>query len=189
LLGENYPEETLQKIELLKGQYNPKWHMIGHLQSRKIKLLFPSFNLIHSIDSLELARKLDGYCKNNELTIDVLIEVNISGELTKQGFVASTPKNRDLLMFDFDVLNSFKRLKIHGLMTMPPYAVFEAQNKECYNICRDLLEKLKAHFNNDLFSELSMGTSADFVTAIHEGATYVRVGEAIMGPRTYNNEE
>lgn len=184
ILGENYPEETIKKIKILNSRVKPIWHMVGHLQSRKVKFIFPHFKMMHSIDSLDLARKLNDYCEKNQLSLDVLIEVNISGEATKFGFDASSSQKRDKLFFDMDLLKTLKHLHMLGLMTMPPYAVFETQNKKCYNICRELMLNIKARFMDENFRELSMGTSSDFVSAIFEGATHIRVGDAIMGSRS-----
>lgn len=189
ILGENYPEETLKKVEILNGRIKPKWHMIGHLQSRKIKILFPHFEMIHSIDSKESANKLNNYCRTNGLSIDALIEVNISGEASKYGFDGSTSAKRNLLISEIESLAALECVRFRGLMTMPPFATSETQNKKCYNLCYELLSKAKDRFGDPLFCELSMGTSADFSTAISEGATYIRIGEAIMGPRTYKIQD
>jgi PLP dependent protein len=182
-LGENYPEETILKIDQIGKRIDPAWHMIGHLQSRKIKLMYPHFNLIHSVDSVELANKLNAFYSEKNKICNVLIEVNIAGEESKYGFEANTPAKRDDLLKIFENLSTLESLEFRGLMTMPPYAIKEDQNEECYNLCRELLGKIRAEYGLKDFSELSMGTSADYLTAIGCGATYVRVGEAIMGKR------
>lgn len=182
-IGENYPEETLEKIYEIDGQVDPIWHMIGHLQSRKIKLMFPIFKMIHSVDRFDLAKKLDKFYAAKNSIADVLIEVNLSGETSKFGFEAESPRKRDTLTKEFNELFSFANLKIRGLMTMPPLAQQEDQNKACYNLCHELLHTIREKYRNDHFDQLSMGTSADYITAVNCGATFVRVGEAIMGKR------
>lgn len=183
ILGENYPEETISKIEEIDNTVKPSWHMIGHLQSRKIKLMHPAFDCIHSIDSLGLAQKLNRYYEERDSIIDVMLEVNISGEESKYGFNASSSQNRDSLFSVFEEICSLPHLKTIGLMTMPPYAKEPAQNEACYNLCQEFSEDIREKFGLTDFRQLSMGTSADFETAIKCGATYIRVGEAIMGKR------
>lgn len=185
ILGENYPEETLRKINEIGGLVRPTWHMIGHLQSRKIKHIHPAFACIHTIDSLELARKLNRFYEEKGLLIDVMLEVNIAGEESKYGFDAVSPQNRDSLLSTFEAICLLPHLNTIGLMTMPPYAEEPSQNEACYNLCREFSEKIRETFGLTNFRHLSMGTSADFETAIKCGATYVRVGEAIMGKRNY----
>ena len=185
ILGENYPEETLLKIEELNGQIHPVWHMIGHLQSRKIKLMYPSFSCIHSLDSLELAQKINRYFNEQKTIIDVCLEVNIAGEESKFGFDASNEGKREELLKTIESIALLKSLHLIGLMTMPPYAEESTQNEACYNLCRIFCESIKNKFGLTDFKQLSMGTSSDFETAIKCGATFVRVGEAIMGKRIY----
>jgi PLP dependent protein len=189
ILGENYPEETVRKIEEMGDQINPIWHMIGHLQSRKIKLMYPYFSCIHSIDSLELAQKINKFYEENNAFIEVLLEVNIAGEESKFGFDASSSSKREALFTIFDSILKLSHIKPVGLMTMPPYADQPTQNEACYNLCYDFCEKIREKSGLSEFKQLSMGTSADFETALKCGATYIRVGEAIMGKRIYPNKE
>ena len=187
-LGENYPEETIRKINEIKNirpDINPTWHMIGHLQSRKIKLMNPNFSMIHSVDSLELAEKLDRYYQEIGNSIDVLAEINVAGEDSKYGFDVSDEHKRNKFLGDFERFISFTQLRWIGLMTMPPYATREGQNKESYNVCREMQSRIKETYRLATFEQLSMGTSADYENAIECGATMVRVGEAIMGERIY----
>lgn len=183
ILGENYPEETLKKMAEIKTDIHPLWHMIGHLQSRKIKMMHPSFSCIHSVDSFELAQKLNHFYEEKNAKIDVLIEVNISGEESKYGFDGSSVEKRESLISTIEAICSFSHIKAIGLMTMPPYADQPTQNEACYNLCREYCEKIQNVTGLSDFKQLSMGTSADFETAIKSGATYIRVGEAIMGKR------
>ncbi|MBA4384246.1 MAG: YggS family pyridoxal phosphate-dependent enzyme [Anaerolinea sp.] len=185
ILGENYPEETVIKIEEIGNRVTPTWHMIGHLQSRKIKLIYPSFSCIHSIDSLELAQKLNRFYEEKNISIDVLLEVNIAGEESKFGFDASSEPKREDLAATIESICELSHIKPIGLMTMPPYANEPAQNEACYNLCYKFCENIRKQSGLSEFRQLSMGTSADFETAIKCGATYIRIGEAIMGKRLY----
>lgn len=189
ILGENYPEETMRKIDEIDGQVAPVWHMIGHLQSRKIKLMYPSFTCVHSIDSLELAQKLDRFYEEKNATVDVLLEVNIAGEESKFGFDASSEPNREALLPTFESIFELKHLRLIGLMTMPPYAEEPSQNEACYNLCYDFCKVIREKYGLSQFRQLSMGTSVDFENAVKCGATYVRVGEAIMGKRFYPDKK
>lgn len=187
-LGENYPEETIRKIneiKILRPDINPVWHMIGHLQSRKIKLMNPNFSMIHSVDSLDLAEKLNGYYREIGKSIDVLAEINVAGEDSKFGFDVSDENKRNKFIGDFGRFTCFTQLRWIGLMTMPPYAIREGQNKEIYTFCREMQTYIKESYEMESFIQLSMGTSADYEDAIECGATMVRVGEAIMGERIY----
>lgn len=184
-LGENYPEETRQKIDELQDLPTIQWHMIGHLQSRKIKMINPTFSLIHSVDSLELAAKLDVFFGRIHKICDILIEVNVSGEATKYGFTVSDEASKDYFFETFERIKTFSNIKVHGLMTMPPLMFDEGPAGYYFDRCRILLEEIQTRFGDINIKELSMGTSHDFSTAIRCGATFVRVGEAIMGPRTY----
>ena len=184
-LGENYPEETIIKIEKLKRITTLQWHMIGHLQSRKIKLIYPDFYKVHSIDSLSLAEKINKFYQTKNSVCEILLELNIAGEASKYGFDASSIKNRDNLLVTIENLLQLKNLHIGGLMTMPPVTEKPENNEIYFNNCREFMEKINNHFSINL-TDLSMGTSMDFESAIKCGATYVRVGEAIMGKRNYN---
>lgn len=187
VLGENYPEETLQKISEIKDRVKPEWHMIGHLQSRKIKLMSPTFSMIHSVDSLELAQKLDRYYAERNEKGNILLEVNVAGEESKFGFNASTKPLREALVIDFAQLREMKNIKICGLMTMPPYAEIGQDNKKVFDVCREFCDLMARKLALADCNQLSMGTSSDYEAAIECGATYVRIGEAIMGKRTYKS--
>lgn len=185
ILGENYPEETMSKIGEISPNYLPVWHMIGHLQSRKVKYMHPNFKVIHSLDSWDLAVKLNRFYQEKNEKIEVFIEVNISEEETKFGFPVNAKHDKEKLLITLENLTTLESLNVTGLMTMPPFAVFERQNESYYNTCRDLRDEIKMRYNLENFNHLSMGTSVDFETAIRCGATIVRVGEAIMGKRNY----
>ncbi len=134
--GENYPEETINKILLLeKNQIVIQWHMIGHLQSRKTQIICDHFHYIHSIDSIHIAEKLDKLLDKSNKNLDGLIELNVSGESTKYGFPAWDSKSLDNLISNIELITRFKRLKIKGLMTMPP--LFDNPEK-----CRPYFKRL-----------------------------------------------
>lgn len=182
-LGENYPEETTEKVPLVNGQV--EWHMIGHLQSRKIKHIVNQFSMIHSIDRDEIAQKLNAQLAMANKTLPALFEVNLSGEASKSGYVAWNEADWEMLCGNFRRLMQLKNLKFCGLMTMPPYANNPEESRNVFKKCQRLLELVQQRTGNSDFMELSMGTSLDYEVAIEKGATFVRVGEAIMGKRDY----
>jgi pyridoxal phosphate enzyme (YggS family) len=177
-LGENRVQEAEEKISEL-GRDAARWHLVGHLQTNKAGRAVKLFDCIHSLDSVELAERLDRLCvAEGREELPVLIQVDLGGEQTKTGI---DPRGLpDLLA----ALKSCQRLRLIGLMTLPPY--FE--NPDCarpyFKTLRELRDELQAqgHFG-DRPGELSMGMSHDFEIAIEEGATMVRVGTAIFGER------
>ena len=173
ILGENYVQEAQKKIEEVGRPV--AWHFIGHLQSNKAKYVVQLFDMIHSLDSIPLAEELNRRAEQADRMIKVLIEVNLSGETTKFG----TEEDR-ILNLAKRILN-LKRLSLEGLMTMPPYFDSPELSRPYYIKLRELKERLVRE--GIPMEELSMGMSNDFVIAIEEGATYVRVGTAIFGPR------
>lgn len=182
-LGENYPEETMVKIPLINGQV--EWHMIGHLQSRKIKYIVDQFSMIHSIDRDEIAQKLDTQLAITNKTIPALIEVNLSGETSKSGYAAWDETTWEGLCEHFMGLMQLKHLQFCGLMTMPPFTANPDHSRNVFKKCQKLMGQVQKRTGNKSFNELSMGTSLDYQVAIQEGATFVRIGEAIMGKRNY----
>jgi pyridoxal phosphate enzyme (YggS family) len=187
ILGENYPEETDKKIKELGPIANDvQWHMIGHLQSRKIKYVVEHYSMIHSIDSFEIARDLNNQLAKSGKVLPALFEVNVSGEETKHGFLAVNRDSWGHLIDQWSLLMSeTKNLAFVGLMTMPPYAQKAEDSRRYFKKCRELMEYFVARTGFVEFKELSMGTSLDFPMAIEEGATFIRIGEAIMGKRNY----
>lgn len=179
LLGENYPEEALTKITALQGEA-AQWHMIGHLQSRKASLVAEHFSYLHSLDSLRLAQRLDHFCAQAGRTLPVLLECNVSGETSKFGYPAQTPAQREQLLKEVEALLTLPHLSLRGLMTMPPLG---EDPRPHFARLRELKQTLAEHFPQASWEELSMGTSADFEAAIEEGATFIRVGTAILGAR------
>jgi PLP dependent protein len=183
-LGENYPEETHEKIPAIVGSV--RWHMIGHLQSRKIKFLAEDFSTIHSIDRGEIAVKLNGALSTMNKSMAALFEVNLSGEASKSGFPAWDEAEWPQLVDHLAEFQRLSNLHLEGLMTMPPFTEDPESSRQVFNNCRRLLELYKKRTHNTRFDRLSMGTSLDYEVAIQEGATYLRIGQAIMGERNYN---
>lgn len=185
ILGENYPEESVKKLQLLGNFSAVEWHMIGHVQSRKAQLVAGNFNLLHSLDSLKLAARLDRFCGEAGQTLPVLLEFNVGGEESKSGWDASDEARWPSLLAEVDGVVALPNLRVRGLMTMPPLGETEEFSRPFFQKLRKLSEYLSVQFPRVDFSELSMGTSSDYLTAIQEGATFVRVGTAIVGPRLY----
>ncbi len=182
ILGENYAEEAVAKIAALP-ETAVEWHMIGHVQSRKAGLVAGHFSMLHSLDSVKLAGRLNRYCDESGRTLPVLLEVNGSGEQSKFGFPAWDERRWPDLEPAFEQIMAFPHLRLRGLMTMPPFFDDPEQTRPYFQHLRRLQVFLREHFPQTEWTELSMGTSADFIAAIEEGATYVRVGQAILGPR------
>lgn len=176
ILGENYIQEAREKIPLLD---NPRvsWHYIGHLQSNKAKFAAALFDLVHSLDSLQLARALDREAAKLGKTQSVLVQVNVSGEETKHG--CRPGEAADLIA----AAAALGHVRVRGLMTMPPPADDPELSRPCFRELRTLRDTLEKQFGPGALSELSMGMSADFETAIEEGATLVRVGTLVFGQR------
>ncbi len=182
ILGENYAEEAVDKIAALP-ETAVEWHMIGHVQSRKADLVARHFSLLHSLDSIKLAGRLDQSCEKSGRTLPVLMEVNVSGEESKFGFPAWDERRWSNLVPAIEQIMTFPRLRLGGLMTMPPFFDDPEQTRPYFQRLRRLQHFLKERFTGSNLTELSMGTSVDFIAAVEEGATYVRVGQAILGSR------
>jgi pyridoxal phosphate enzyme (YggS family) len=187
LFGENYPEETEDKIAILRNLPGIEFHMIGHLQSRKAKIVAAHFNCMHSIDRLSIAEKLNHELEIVDRKMPVLLEMNVGGEETKQGFPAWDRSMWDNLIEGLIPISKFSRLQIEGLMTMPPLSLNPEETRPYFAKLRTLRDFLMKHIPGQSWYELSMGTSSDYEVAIQEGATYIRVGSAIMGPRPSKN--
>jgi pyridoxal phosphate enzyme (YggS family) len=183
LLGENYAEEAVGKITALQDS-KVEWHMIGHVQSRKADLVASNFSMLHSLDSLKLAARLERSCAQSDRILPVLLEVNVSGEASKFGFQAWEETYWDELLRALTPLLDFPHLRVRGLMTMPPFYTDPIQTRPYFQRMYRLQEYLTDHLPSADWTELSMGTSVDFVAAVEEGATFVRVGQAILGPRS-----
>lgn len=189
VLGENYPEEGVTKIQSLPHQTGVEWHMIGHVQSRKAKLVADHFELLHSLDSLKLAQRLDRFAGEGRRILPVLLEFNVGGEESKSGWDASNDSLWDVFLSDVQSVLELPNLRVHGLMTMPPLGIDPEDSRRFFQRLRLLRDHLASVFPQVDWHELSMGTSADYVVAVEEGATLVRVGTAIVGARKYKSEK
>lgn len=178
--GENKAQELKEKYEVLPKDI--RWHFIGTLQKNKVKYVVGKAFLIHSVDSYELALEIQKRAEKMDVHCDILIEVNVAKEETKQG------------IFEFeevlDVVKKISLLKnvhIKGLMTIAPICEKSSDNATYFKQLKDLSVDIKAkNIDNVCMDILSMGMSSDYETAIEEGATYVRVGTSIFGERNYN---
>ncbi|MBN1842859.1 MAG: YggS family pyridoxal phosphate-dependent enzyme [Deltaproteobacteria bacterium] len=176
-LGENYVQEAREKIEALREE-NVSWHFIGHLQSNKAKYVVRLFELIHSIDSLKLAKELNKRASALGKVQKILVQVNISGEATKSGIETEQAVR---LVRDIAPLEN---ISIQGLMTMPPFFNAPEKVRPYFKALKNLQDLIRDEAIADVhMTELSMGMSGDFAAAIEEGATLVRVGTAIFGER------
>ncbi len=174
LFGESRIQEAKAKIPLCPGHL--RWHMIGHLQSNKARDAVQLFEMIHGVDSLLLAADLQKRAEAASKTVRILIETNVAGESTKFGYAPAR------LLSELEQLNAFKRLEIHGLMCMAPYAPNPETARPVFRRCRALATECEAILGVPL-PVLSMGMSGDFEVAIEEGSTLVRVGTALFGER------
>jgi pyridoxal phosphate enzyme (YggS family) len=179
LIGENYVQEATRKEDMLQKTYSRvRWHMIGRLQTNKAKYAVKLFDMIHSLDRMELALELDKRSKAAERKTKVLIEVNTSGEASKSGIPIS--KAMELVK----VVSDMENLSIMGLMTMPPWLADPEKSRPYFAALRELKEKIaSANIPSVRMEELSMGMTDDYMVAIEEGATIVRIGRGIFGER------
>ena len=183
ILGENYPEEALSKMQTIDEKNTVEWHMIGHVQSRKARLVAENFALLHSLDSLKLARRLDRFSADCGRKLPVLLEFNIGGESSKHGWIASDKSCWEAFLPDVEEILSLENIEVRGLMTMPPFFQDAELARPFFHQLRQLRDYLSDLYPQVRWEQLSMGTSGDFQIAIEEGATFVRVGQAIVGSR------
>ena len=171
-LGENRVQEFLEKYDKIP---NVKWHIIGHLQTNKVKYIIGKTKLIHSVDSVKLAEEIERLSKKAGVITDILIEVNISGEETKSGI------SEDEILPFLQKAENFSNVKVKGFMTMAPKFAPEDEIrqifKKLYKIFIDISQK---KYNNISMEYLSMGMSSDYVIAVEEGANIVRIGSKIF---------
>jgi len=177
ILGENYIQEAMEKISELSA-YPVSWHFIGHLQTNKAKYAVRLFDLIHTVDSLKLARELNKQAKKINKIQHIMIQINISMESSKSGVY-----EQDSLKLTRDI-SCMQNLSIRGLMTIPPFFNSPEKARPYFSALRKLRDKIKKEaIQNVSMKELSMGMTGDFEVAIEEGATLVRIGTAIFGKR------
>jgi hypothetical protein len=185
-LGENRVQELLEKYEAVP---NAEWHLIGHLQTNKVKFIVGKVKLIHSLDSLALAKEIDKRYANANQTANVLVEVNVAGEGSKFGL--TTDETADFIT----ELRTFPNINVNGLMTVAPYVANPEENRIYFRKLRELSIDIFRKNNNNLNTNpvlsvpilsipiLSMGMTNDYETAIEEGATMIRIGTGIFGDR------
>ena len=184
--GENRVEDLEAKLPHLRqslGQDLPLWHMIGHTQSRKAARVVAAADLIHSVDSMRLARRLDRFAQEAERVVPVLLQCNVSGEEAKYGFDAATPLAIDALEAELADLESLTHLDVRGIMTMAPIVTDPEDARPVFVRLREVRDRLRDALPFSDWQDLSMGMTDDFEVAIEEGATLVRIGRAIFGPR------
>ena len=175
-LGENRVQEAVSKVAMVKG--NVRWHLIGHLQSNKARQAIEAFDVIHTIDSSQLAERLDRVAGETGRRPEVLVQVDLANEASKSG------ADEGELPAIIEALDSANHLEFRGLMTLPPFFDSPERTRPYFRRLREILEGLnRARGPEQKLTELSMGMSHDFEAAIEEGATMVRVGKAIFGSR------
>jgi pyridoxal phosphate enzyme (YggS family) len=176
MFGENYVQEAKEKIAVMG--LRAQWHMIGHLQTNKAKYAVNLFNYIHSVDRMDLARELDKKARLTGRKMNILIEVNVSGEKTKNGIPAAATIS---LVKD---ISRLENLSVRGLMTMAPYSANPEDSRPYFTGLRNIRDNIiREGITGIQMEDLSMGMSDDFEVAIEEGATIVRIGRAIFGER------
>ena len=176
--GENMVQEAISKMSALNNIDNIEWHLIGHLQKNKVKFCPGNFQWIHSIDSIELAKKLEERCALKQQNINVLIQVNLSQEKSKYGI-----QQLDELFQLAETLHAGQWIKLRGLMTIPAPDLGETSTRKLFEKLRIWRDQLQNELDAPEITELSMGMTADFQWAIQEGATMIRLGTAIFGSR------
>jgi len=172
--GENKVQEAKAKIPSAPGK--ARWHFIGHLQSNKARDAVELFEMIQSVDSLGLAREISKRCEQAAKPMPMLLEVNVAGESSKFGY------EPEALLSELKELATLPRLNVQGLMTVPPFAADPKKSRPFFRQLRELKAQCEDLLQSPL-PRLSMGMSGDFEIAIEEGATMVRVGTALFGPR------
>ncbi|MED9903311.1 MAG: YggS family pyridoxal phosphate-dependent enzyme [Lachnospiraceae bacterium] len=176
--GENKVQELMDKYEQLPKDI--RWHMIGHLQRNKVKYIVGKVFLIHSVDSLKLAEEISREAVKKETTVNILVEVNVAGEESKFG---TTCKEAVCLV---EKIAALPGIYVKGLMTIAPYVENAEENRQYFVNLRQLsVDIMNKNIDNVNMDILSMGMTGDYVTAVEEGAVYVRVGTGIFGERDY----
>lgn len=177
--GENKVQELMSKVELVKGE--PKWHLIGHLQTNKVKYVVGHVALIHSVDSLKLAKEIEKQSAKKGIITSILIEVNVAKEDSKYGVYME-----DVLELVREI-SLLSHVKVEGFMTVAPFTNEPEENRPIFRALYNLsVDIQKQNIDNISTSLLSMGMSNDYKIAIEEGATLIRIGTALFGARDYN---
>ena len=177
--GENKVQELAKKIEELPDDIH--WHMIGHLQRNKVKYIIGKVDLIHSVDSIRLAEEISSQAVKYGLIQNILVEINIADEATKFGI------SKDEAIQLVRDIAALPGIRVCGLMTIAPYVVDSEENREFFHKIKDISVDIdKQNIDNVSMDILSMGMTGDYMVAIEEGSTMVRVGTGIFGERDYN---
>lgn len=180
--GENKVQELADKWEQMPKDI--RWHMIGHLQRNKVKYIVDKVYLIHSVDSLRLAEEISKEAVKKNVTVSILVEVNVAGEESKYGTTCEEVYNL------VEEIAKLPGIVIKGLMTIAPYVENSEENRQYFEKLRQIyVDIIQKNIDNVYMEELSMGMSGDYETAITQGATYVRIGTAIFGERLYADKE
>lgn len=180
--GENRVEEAIPKIAALADLEGLRWHMVGHIQSRKARAVVGRFALVHSVDREKIARLLDRHASESGLRLAVLLECNVSGEATKEGWRLNDPGLWEAALETLGAIVALPCLRVQGLMTMAPWTTEVDQVRGTFRRLRELRDYLGARLPGE-WGMLSMGMTDDFEVAIEEGSTCVRIGRALFGER------
>jgi pyridoxal phosphate enzyme (YggS family) len=179
-IGENRVQELISKYDKIERSNEVNWHLIGHLQCNKVKYIIDKVKLIHSVDSLKLADEINYRAQKSNIIMDILLEMNVSGEQSKFGFEINKCVSK------ISEIAKLPNIKVRGLMTIAPFSNESEKTREVF---RELNEKFidikQKNIDNVTMDYLSMGMSNDFEIAIEEGANIVRIGSAIFGERVY----
>ena len=180
--GENKVQEILEKAPKLPGDI--RWHMIGHLQKNKVRQVIDKVVLIHSVDSVALAEQIEKEAAKKNLTIDILLEVNVAEEESKFGF------HLEEVPAAAEAIAKLPHVRIKGLMTIAPFVENSEENRDVFQKLHQLqVDMQRKNIDNITMSALSMGMTGDYETAVEEGATMIRVGTGIFGARTRMGEK
>ena len=185
--GESYVQEALEKMERFSEFDDIRWDLVGHVQSRKARQVAENFHAVHSLDSMKLANLLNQYRPAAMPPLEVFLEVNVGDESSKAGFPMRNSEDWEILVQVVRQILGLERLKLVGLMSMPPLFVDPEQSRPYFAKLRQLKDYLNDQVKEATLTQLSAGTSADFEVAIQEGATVVRIGERLLGPRNYTD--
>jgi pyridoxal phosphate enzyme (YggS family) len=181
-IGENRVEEALKKQEVLEGS-EITWHMVGHIQSRKATAIVGNFSWVHSIDRMKIAARISHFAMERSVQLPVLLECNVSGEGTKSGWQMADRASWSEVLPDLSEVIRLPGLNVMGLMTMAPWVQDEFILRSTFQTLRQLRDYLEQVLDHSL-PELSMGMTDDYLLAIEEGATMVRLGRVLFGART-----
>lgn len=182
-LGENRVEEGIPKVTSYAGQTDIQWHMIGHVQSRKARQVSEHFDFFHALDRIKLAQRLDQSLEEVNRKLPTLLQFNVSGEVSKFGWLADDEDNWQTLLPEISQILEFKNLEVQGVMTIAPYSPNPEDARLSFVRLRNLRDYLAVQFPQAEWNHLSMGMSGDFEIGVQEGATMVRIGSAILGER------